>query len=227
MKRLFGKQKAKEPAPSLNDAIQGVDGRVDGVEAKIKKLDQELIKYRDQMKKMRDGPAKNSVKQRALRIVKQKRMYEGQRDQLMQQSFNMEQANFTTQTLKDTAVTVDAMRAGMREMKTANKKLNVDQIDDLQDELADMMEDANIIQESLGRTYGLPDDVDEADLEAELEGLGDYEFEEDTSFLDEATAAPDAPVDLPELDAGKESEGTDKVKVDEFGLPVVPQMTTS
>ena len=32
--------------------------------------------------------------------------YEGQRDQLMQQSFNMEQANYTIQSLKDTKTTV-------------------------------------------------------------------------------------------------------------------------
>lgn len=32
--------------------------------------------------------------------------YEGQRDNLMQQSFNMEQANYTIQTLKDTKTTV-------------------------------------------------------------------------------------------------------------------------
>jgi hypothetical protein len=32
--------------------------------------------------------------------------------------------------------------------------------------MQDLMEEANDIQEALGRTYGLPDDVDEADLEA-------------------------------------------------------------
>lgn len=32
--------------------------------------------------------------------------YEGQREQLAQQSFNMEQANYTIQTLKDTKTTV-------------------------------------------------------------------------------------------------------------------------
>lgn len=32
--------------------------------------------------------------------------YEGQRDNLMQQSFNMEQTNYTIQTLKDTKTTV-------------------------------------------------------------------------------------------------------------------------
>ena len=43
------------------------------------------------MKKMRDGPAKNQVKSKALRVLKQKRMYENQREQLTQQSFNMDQ----------------------------------------------------------------------------------------------------------------------------------------
>lgn len=61
------------------------------------------------MKKMREGPAKNAIKQRALNILKQRKMYENQREQLMQQSFNMEQTNMATQTLKDTQVTVCKM----------------------------------------------------------------------------------------------------------------------
>lgn len=36
--------------------------------------------------------------------------YEGQREQLAQQSFNMEQANYTIQTLKDTKTTVRVTR---------------------------------------------------------------------------------------------------------------------
>ena len=66
----------------------------------------ELKKYRDQMKKMRDGPSKNMVKQRALRVLKQKKMYENQLEGLRNQSFNMEQANYATQNLKDTKTTV-------------------------------------------------------------------------------------------------------------------------
>lgn len=38
-------------------------------------------------------------------------------------------------------------------------------IQDIQDQLEDMMEDANDIQDALGRSYGMPD-IDEADLEA-------------------------------------------------------------
>lgn len=70
-------------------------------------------------------------------------MYEGQRENLANQSFNMEQTNFATQMLKDTKTTVDAMRLGVKEMKKEYKKVNIDQIENLQDELEDMMEQAN------------------------------------------------------------------------------------
>lgn len=38
-------------------------------------------------------------------------------------------------------------------------------VQDLQDQLEDMMEDANEVQEALSRSYGTPD-IDEEDLEA-------------------------------------------------------------
>ena len=65
--------------------------RGDSVDKKISKLDGELAKYKDQMKKMRDGPAKNQVKAKAMRVLKQKKMYENQREQISQQGFNMDQ----------------------------------------------------------------------------------------------------------------------------------------
>jgi charged multivesicular body protein 5 len=52
-----------------------IDERGDTIEKKMAKLDAELKKYKDQMSKMREGPAKNAVKQKALRVLKQKKMY--------------------------------------------------------------------------------------------------------------------------------------------------------
>ena len=48
------------------------------------------------MSKMREGPGKNAVKQKALRVLKQKKQYESQVDNLRQQSFNMEQVTIVT-----------------------------------------------------------------------------------------------------------------------------------
>lgn len=93
---------------------------------------QELVKYKDQMKKMREGPGKNAVKGKALRVLKQKKQYEAQRDQLTTQSFNMEQSNYAIQSMKDTKTTLDAMKGGLKEMKKEYKKMDIDKIEDLQ-----------------------------------------------------------------------------------------------
>merc|ERR1712114_109859 len=143
-----------------SDCVANVDSRAESIDKKIARLDAELVKYKDQMKKMREGPGKNAVKQKAMRVLEQKKMYEGQLENLRTQSFNMEQTNYTTQMLKDTKTTVDAMKVGVKEMKKEFKNINIDQIEDMQDELGDMMEEANEIQESLGRSYGMPE-VDE------------------------------------------------------------------
>ncbi|CAG5896542.1 unnamed protein product [Menidia menidia] len=238
MNRIFGRGKPKAPPPNLSECIGTVDARADSIEKKISRLDAELLKYKDQLKKMRDGPSKNMVKQKAMRVLKQKRMYEGQREQLAQQSFNMEQANYTIQTLKDTKTTVEAMKIGAKEMKKAYKDVKLDQIDDLQDQLEDMMEDAGEVQEALSRSYCTPE-IDEDDLEAvyprtpdsailhsdemialsELDALGDeLLLDDDSSYLDEASAAPSIPEGIP----SDSKTNKDGVLVDEFGLPQIP-----
>jgi charged multivesicular body protein 5 len=167
---------------------QKTDARADSIEVKVKKLDAELLKYREQMSKMRDGPAKNSIKQKALRVLKQKKLYEGNREQLMQQSFNLEQANLATENLKNTMATVDAMKDANKAMKSQYKKIDLDKVDKIHDEMSDLLEDANEIQEALGRSYNIGDEIDEDDLEAELEALeGDLDLEEEgePSYLQE------------------------------------------
>ncbi|KAI9499785.1 Vacuolar protein-sorting-associated protein 60 [Coemansia spiralis] len=203
MNRIFGMSKAKTPKPTLDDAISSTDSRVGAVEVKIKKLDGELARYRDQIKKMRDGPGKNAVKQRALRVLQQKKMYESQRDQLMQQSFNMESAVFATENIKNTMSTMQAMQDANKAMKKQYKNINIDKIYDMQDEMADLLEQANEVQELMGRSYNLPEDLDEQDLEAELDALGDdfmFEEEEVPSYLNNGES--EMPDLLPEAPDG-------------------------
>ncbi|VDN42809.1 unnamed protein product [Gongylonema pulchrum] len=177
----------------MTDAIANIDSRGESIDKKIARLDAELIKYKDQIKKMREGPGKNQLKQKALRLLKQKRMYENQRDQLSQQSFNMEQSNFAIQGMKDTQSTVAAMKQGLKTMQTEFKHLDINKIDALQDEMEEMLDMNNEIQEAMARQYETPD-IDEADLEAELDALGDeLETETDSTYLDEALNAPGVP----------------------------------
>jgi len=180
-------------------------------------LDGELKKYKDQMAKMRNGPSKNMVKQKAMRVLKQKKMYENQRENLTNQSFNIEQQNFAIQQVKDTKTTVDAMKVGVKEFKKAYKHVDIDQIENLQDELEDLTEQSSEIQEIMGRSYGMPE-VDDDELEAELDALGDeIGLDEDTSYLDDAVSTPSVPTSDPGIESTR-----DNVPVDEFGLPQIP-----
>ncbi|WVW79294.1 hypothetical protein I302_101261 [Kwoniella bestiolae CBS 10118] len=214
MNRIFGSNKAK-PKPSLNDAIQSTDTRMGSIEVKVKKLDAELGVFKGQMAKMREGPGKAAVQQRALRVLKQKRMYENQLLQLQQQSYNMEQAAMTTENLKNTMATVDAMKVANKEMKKQYKGIDIDKIESIHYDMEDLIEQANDIQESLGRSYGVPDEVDEADLQAELDALG-LEDEpigenETPSYLQDSTALPDFVDSAPVEELGQANTPTAEV----------------
>jgi charged multivesicular body protein 5 len=74
--------------------------------------------------------------------------------------------------------TVDAMKTTNKTLKQQYGRIDVDRIERLNDEMAELMEVGNEIQESLGRAYDVPEEVDEAELDAELEALGEeVEFE--------------------------------------------------
>ena len=122
---------------------------------------------------MRDGPGKSAIRQKALKLLQRRKQFEAQREQLEQQSFNMEQADMMSTNLKNVATTVDAMRTTNKTLKQQYGKIDVDKIERMQDEMADLLEVGNEIQESLGRSYDVPEDVDEAELDAELEALGE------------------------------------------------------
>ena len=84
--------------------------------------------------------------------------------------------------------TVDAMKIANKEMKKQYKGIDIDKIEvsgraslsllsstlindplrlqSIHYDMEDLIEQADEIQESLGRSYGVPDEVDEADLQA-------------------------------------------------------------
>ncbi len=205
MNRVFGKKKAPgPPAPSLGEASEGMDKRVGGIDAKIASLDKELKGYKDKLKATKNPAAKKQIQKRAMDVLKRKRMYEKQRDQVQAQQFNVDQAQFNIESAKATVSTVAAMKQANNELKGMMKKdLNIDDVDDITDDLADLMYDMDEINEALGQNFATPEDIDEADLEAELDMLDD-ELEEELaetetpSYLQEPQL-PAQPTGLPSV----------------------------
>ena len=71
----------------------------------------------------------NAIQERALRTLKQKRMYEAQLAQLTQQTFNMESAALATENLRNTMATVDAMQQANKELRKQYGKIDIDKIE--------------------------------------------------------------------------------------------------
>nr|XP_034594472.1 vacuolar protein sorting-associated protein 60.1-like [Setaria viridis] len=222
MKKIFGAKKDKGPPPSIQDATERINKRGETVDEKIKKLDEELARYKEQIRKTRPGPSQEAIKARAIRLLKHKRMYEEQRNMLYNQTYNLDQVAFAADGLKDAQQTMNAMKAANKELKGMMKTVKIEDIDNMQDEMTDLMDVSNEIQETLGRSYNIPDDVDEEELMGELDALeSDMEFESAAvpSYLQPETdfdadlnlpAAPTRPAAVP---AGGQE--------DELGLPAI------
>lgn len=168
-----------------------MDARVEAIDTKIRKLDGELLRYREQLARLPAGSAKESLKRQAMQVLQQKKQYEQQKTMMMGQSFNLEQANFTVESLRSTAETVTVMKTTARDMKKQMKAMDLGKVEDLRDEMEELMGETSEINEVLARSYGTPEYLDEADLEAELGMLQEFQgIEENPSYLNELSSAP-------------------------------------
>ncbi|KAI3507121.1 hypothetical protein L1887_21911 [Cichorium endivia] len=229
MKRVFGVKKDKEPPPSLNEASDRINKRGESVDEKIKRLDGELSRYKEQIKRTRPGPAQEAVKARAMRVLKQKRMYEGQRDMLYNQTFNLDQVAFASEGIKDAQQTMSALKSANKELKGMMKTVKIEDVDNLQDDMMELMDVSNEIQDSLGRSYNVPDDIDEEDLMGELDALEADMGLETASEGVPSYLQPDNELDLneelnlPSAPSGHAVPARGVKGEDEFGLPTVPR----
>ncbi|XBJ13441.1 hypothetical protein VPH35_005611 [Triticum aestivum] len=161
-----------------------------------------------------------------MRILKQRKMYEGQRDMLYNQTYNLDQVAFASEGIKDAQQTMTAMKAANKELKGMMKTVRIEDIDSMQDEMMDLMDVSNEIQETLGRSYNVPDDIDEEELMGELDALeADMDFESNSvpSYLqpDKETDL-DSELNLPAAPSGHAAVPANRQQEDELGLPTVP-----
>jgi len=229
MNRLFGKSRPKDPVPTLDQASSSMESRTSSLDAKIKTLDDELLRYKAQLSKMRPGAARTALSARALRCLQQKKIYDKQRDQLSAQLFNVDQAKFAQQNVKDTVMTVAAMKDAQKSLKVEMKGLKIDDVEDLHDDMGDLLEDADELNEIMGRSYGVPEQLDEADLLDELEAMeGEIEQEEESvdqreevpSYL--VSAAKTAKTISSGASASVPKQTVQPQALEEFDLPAPP-----
>lgn len=166
MSRFFGSKKDEVPPPSLGDVSTTLGQRIQQLDQKIAHLDNQLLQCRSQMEQAKSAPMKDRVRKRAGQLLRERKMYENQREQLAGSQWNVEQTDFNIQMAKDTTTQMEALRSAQTTMKEQMKAMNLTDVYAMQDEMEDMFDMQNEIQEVMARSFAVPEDIDDADLDA-------------------------------------------------------------
>jgi hypothetical protein len=161
--RLFGAAKEEPkaaPKPSLQEASANMDLKIQQLEDKIKKSEEEVRTHAAK------GSGDAMAKKRAIQALKRKKMYEAQRDQLVQTQFNVETIAIQQEQAEITKTTVEAMTAAKDELKDTQKQVDIGKVEDTMAELEELQADMADMQQILAGPMG--DAVDDAELDAEL-----------------------------------------------------------
>ncbi|KAH7352114.1 hypothetical protein KP509_19G030500 [Ceratopteris richardii] len=224
MKKFLGLRKKKKdnsPPVTLEEATEKINRRGDIADEKIKRLEAELLLFKEQIKKTKPGSAQDNLKARALRVLKQKKMYEAQRDTLYNQSFKLERVSFATEGIKDAKETMAAMKAGSKDLQGTLKLLKIDDVDKLQDVITNIVEESNEMQDSIIQGNSAPDQLDEDDLLEELDELESHVKTQKCS-VEESNTEPATRLKAPDLE---QEESLHSAPTQQNGVPDTAQHT--
>ncbi|OQV18023.1 putative Charged multivesicular body protein 4b [Hypsibius exemplaris] len=182
--KALGGGKKKEDPTTPQDAIQRLR---ETEEMLTKKSDFLENKIQTEIATAKRHGTKNkraaiAALKRKKRCEKQLQQIDGTLSTIEFQREALENANTNTEVLKIMGVAAKAL-------KSAHQNMDVDQVHDLMDEVAEQQEIANEISEAISNPVGFGHDVDEAELEAELEELEQEEL--DKQLLDVTPATKD------------------------------------
>lgn len=195
MRRLFGigkeeaKAAPKAPPPSLQEASAKLDLSIQNLERNIAKCDEDI---RAQVAK---GATNPTAKARAMQILKRKKMYEEQKNQLLGTQFNVESIAFQQEQAEITATAVSAMQAGQKELAAQQKNMSVESVEQMIDDLQEVSDQAKEINDALAQApMGMASGVDDDELEAEFARMQDEAAMEQLAGLGLTDTGGPAPV---------------------------------
>lgn len=173
MNRLFGRKKQAPQGPTLQETSEMLGQRSSNLDKEINEINVKLAKISRDLKNPANRARQPTLKNQAMQLLKRRKMLEQQQNRLEGQRFNLDQVAFTQDQIAVTIQTANQMKATNQVMKKQMKQINVEGVEDVMFDMEDMLEDANEVSDILAQ--GVGGQYDDADLEAELEGLGDME----------------------------------------------------
>jgi len=197
--KLFGGN--KEEVPTTGEAIQKLRDTEDML---LKKQDFLEKKIESELAVARKNAKTN--KRAALQAIKRKKRFEKQLAQIDGTLTTMEQQREALEGANTNTAVLQTMSEAAKSLKKAHADMDVDQVHDMMDDIAEQQDVAKEISEAISNPVAFGQDYDEDELEAELRDLEEeLEVDEqkklDEEFLDvgpSASALPEVPSVTPE-----------------------------
>jgi len=183
--KMFGGKKENE-APSTGDAIQ-----------KLRETEEMLLKKQEFLEKKIElelsTARKNGTKNKrvALSALKRKKRYEKQLVQIDGTLSTIEMQREALEGANTNTAVLQTMGDAAKALKSAHQHMDVDQVHDMMDDIAEQQDVAKEISDAISNPVSFGQDMDEDELERELAELEEEELAKE--LLDIGPSASELP----------------------------------
>ncbi|GAW82668.1 vacuolar-sorting protein SNF7 [Plasmodium gonderi] len=208
--------------PTLDEAYGNMDKSVKSIDENIEKYNKELniIKQKieeEKKKKPMNQHVINNLRNKAAVIIKRKKTYENNKENTLGIQFNIDQIKFANDNVQMSIDTCKALENTSKILKKNIKKVNINKIEKLQDDLFDYMEEAKEIGEILSSSYDIPLELDENEIDAELSLIEDSILDEQvedniTDYLENEKEEENEEKVTPKQEASAAEKNTECIK---------------
>ncbi|KAF6216051.1 hypothetical protein GE061_000389 [Apolygus lucorum] len=187
--KVFGGKK-DDKGPTASEAIQKLRETEDMLVKKQEFLERKIEAEMMIIKK--NGTANRRV---SIQALKKKKRFEKQLQQIDGTLSTIEMQREALESANTSSKVVQTMKLAADTLKTAHQHMDVDQVHDMMDEIAEQHEAAKEISDAISNPVAFGNDIDEDELEKELEEMEQQEL--DRELLGTHTPAGDQLPDVP------------------------------
>ncbi|XP_055838378.1 charged multivesicular body protein 4b [Episyrphus balteatus] len=186
--KMFGAK--KEAAPTTGEAIQ-----------KLRETENMLIKKQEflesKIDQELDMARKNASKNKraAIQALKRKKRYEKQLQQIDGTLSTIEMQREALESANTNTAVLTTMKNAADALKAAHQNMDVDQVHDMMDDIAEQQDVAKEISDAISNPVAFGADIDDEELERELDELEQENFDKEIIGIGEPTPLPEVPTD--------------------------------
>ena len=181
MFNFFGKKKNAQPpqrqqfAPvDLNATSHGISNRKNDTQLKLDQVEKELKGALVEYRQARTPQQKAQAKNKAMRLLKKKKLYQAHVNNLENTQMAVESAAMDVDIMKDNMAIMQTMKATVQMQKDMMHAMGgIDSMYDVMDDMQEIKEQQEEFNDEMQRNFDI--DVDDADLNDEIDEL-DYQM---------------------------------------------------